>query len=640
MWRFFENSPEVLTPGHYFFVPDNTPCLETPHWFGSQDWQIGDDQIGEFDPIVKMGNDKSLGWEWADGEAPDIGLPVIQIGDDGDFTSSLTFDPNISQDLRQGIDNRCFAPGPRCFTSNLLSFAIDDCALLLVLAGCVRALEGGNRVVLSSFLLTWLGNDATVTYDDGNADNPPTVVIQTKRNNLVILAGSHTWEIIGKQLISGFTGPTDYGTFSTLKLWFDAATYVFNFLNTVNVDYSLPTYLVGHSMGGATACVMWQRLHQAQVNRILRVVTFGCPKPGDTRLAEDMKLFMIGTHVWNTGDIVPAVPPDNSLQAALQLAFPFLPNAWFTQWVPHHRYLFMRPGAVWEKGPWESATFDQYVNFLITQLFGGAIGVPSQHHIDAYVSAINLHCPVPEPPFDSGCYALLLLPAEFGNGGVLLGGAGEVLTPSGTTLVLNGAGFLEPERVAGGIVLDGNGEVSVSSTPAGLVLDGNGEVSVRLVPAGLVLDGKGEESVSSTPAGLVLDGSGFVQPTRTPGGIVLDGSGVLTIPPGSSCASAALLTLGSPFSGSTSTSSPRWFYFPIVSGTEYHVEFTVPPNISVNAPVYHGPSCASLTFLGEISSVMLCIPFSATSNEFMYVSVSADLTGPHAYTLLADTGPC
>jgi hypothetical protein len=640
-WRFFAGSPGLITPGWYWFNPPGTPCLNDFHFFGSEDWRHGDDEevVGVVPP-PQMGNDKSLGWEWYDGKGPDQLPPPGSVGAPSDFQQPQIFTPGLNRPLVNGIDQRCYVPTPPCFTPNLLLFATNNCAFMLVCAGMVKKVQVLDKVPLEQFLRTFLGSAIQIDWDDGDAVTPPTVIVQTARNNLVVLGGTANNNQLLLQIRAAVTGPTQYGNISTLTYWWNRATRIIDQMNTVGVDYSKPTFLVGYSYGAATACVMWWRLYDANRTRIIRLVTMGCPKPGDSRLLSQMNLFAFGTHVVNSSDIVPRVPPPVAFQGILTVLFPFLPGNWYADWTPHAEYLQILAGGVFDTGPLVGATLAEYIGFVAGTLVRGDLNPVNNHYIDAYIRGLSLHCPDPEAPFDADCYELLFGVRSFGPGGVVFDGEG-IIPPLGTPagLVLDGAGIIPPLGTPAGLVLDGAGIIPPLGTPAELVVDGAGDVGL-FEPTGLVLDGAGIIPPLGTPAGLVLDGAGIVGMFGTPAGLVLDGAGVLTLPPGPTCATAALMTLGTVYSGNTSTTVARWYLIPLTSGTLYHIRMTF-GSPSIGVTLNHGASCAGLTLVSPPpSSLTPCVTYTPGSSDFLYVTVGADLGGPNSYTVVVDTGPC
>jgi hypothetical protein len=142
------------------------------------------------------------------------------------------------------------------------------------------------------------------------------------------------------------------------------------------------------------------------------------------------------------------------------------------------------------------------------------------------------------------------------------------------------------------------------------------------------------------PAGVKLDGAGVELLDGAPVGVKLDGHGIVDVPPGTSCSTAKILTLGVPYTTNTNTMNHEWYSWPITNGTQYHCRITMHSANFSNALLQHGPSCSSLTFIANLTSLSLCAAFTATSNENMYCDVNPDLTGPDSYTIVADTGPC
>lgn len=617
-WRFFGQSPTIITPGYYRFVDDDTPHLGDFHYFGSADWQQGDEPevVGE-PQAVKLGNDLSIGREYYDGFNSQTLFSYRTVGNPRDFTRSVAYDPEEVRALFNGVDVRCYNKQRPCYIDNLLFFNLRNCAFLLVMMQLLREVGNEENAIVSTFLTTLLGPGTDTQFSPPTDDHPPYCVSQTARNNLIIIYGTHTWNLLQRQITQSITGTTRYGDYNTLQLWWDHATHIVNFCNARGVDWSKPTFIVGHSFGGAVAYNLWWRLYDASRSRVIRVITGGCPKPGDRTLADRIRLFCIHVSIWNDQDIVPGIPPDEEMKAALQARFPFLPDRFFNSFKPLDEYLHVGAGGQWRFGPYESPSLETYGRFFATDIFlAGGPGI-RRHWPRAYVDRLALHCPDPEPPFDADCYNQLFSTDRFSNGGPALGGDGNADRDRGAGVVFGGAGELDGDLGAG-VVLDGEGELD-GDLGVGLELDGEGELDGEL-GAGVELGGSGSEE----DAGV---------------GVVFGGEGEIAIVPGTDCSSAAEIALGDSYDGSISSGpGQQWFKIPVVDSEEMHVSWTITSG-TPSASVGHGTSCPP-SFVGFLNTITTCVEHTPSEDEFVYVQVSGPLMGTATYTLTSGAGGC
>jgi triacylglycerol lipase len=74
---------------------------------------------------------------------------------------------------------------------------------------------------------------------------------------------------------------------------------------------ALPVFVTGHSLGGALAALIAQRIHSAQPGRVRAVYTFGMPRTGNAlfQTQYDQSLGTITYRLVHGDDVVPTVPP-------------------------------------------------------------------------------------------------------------------------------------------------------------------------------------------------------------------------------------------------------------------------------------------------------------------------------------------
>lgn len=442
-WRFFAARPDVITPGRYFFVNDKTPHLSDFHYFGCEDWREGDwPRVEGHTHPVQLGNDKSLGWYWDNGKAPALAVPARSVGRPDQFDESQPFPVPTEIKLIGGIDSRCYLVPQGFLVRDFQELLDNNCAWLLILCGILEKMEAGDTATVEQVLRLIFGQGTTIDFRNPDADNNLYCVAQTPRNNIVILAGTHSWDLLARQIVQGMQGPTDYFTFGALPLHYNASTTVANFCNTAGMDATKPTLLVGHSMGAATAMTLWRRMIQANPDFNVRVITFGCPKPGDTRLVQAWRLQGQGVSVVNHGDPVARIPPSNTTRSAVQTVFPFIPDAWFEEWKPLHEYLHITEGGGLEFGPLDELSVAELLGFITFGLFMREEDPQTSHRMPSYIAHLKLKCPHVEAPFTADVYDLLFGHHEFAAGGGEFGGFGGVPANQAAALELGGAGLV------------------------------------------------------------------------------------------------------------------------------------------------------------------------------------------------------
>jgi hypothetical protein len=544
-WRFFPGAPDTLTRGRLYFVPPDTPHFPTPHFFGTDFWRQDrhNTPIG-FRPF-EFGHDSTLPWSWDRGTAPEVAPRETFVGDLAAAGDDTLTPPTPPPRLMYGMDERCFRRpcGQLPLSDYIEEFPLDDGALLLVLAGLLQKLwPDQDYAGVTQALETWLG-PGRIAFSATDIDNPPICAYATPRNNLLLIFGTHNNYLLSKEITAGLNGPTNYGAFSTLPIWFDFSTRALDTLESVNPDPTLTTYIVGHSLGAATAAVVNARLDQSGAIQERRLVLFNPPKPGDRRLADITEKTKY-VALWNEGDITPAIPPTTTLYLPVIIVFPWLPRIWFTSWKPLARYLYLDPnGDLTYGGPAPQEPVET-IGWLTAIFVSGAEGPIEPHYLPAIIRRLDLIYGKAACPFTDTFFAVLFGDSIQGEGGAVLSGEGAVNVPKKTGVILDGAGLVfastpakirldgaglvvGPPALVAGVRLDGAGQLA-AGTAAGLVLDGAGVADVTSA-SGLVLDGAGLVAVGTT-AGVRLDGAGLVA-VGTTAGVRLDGAGLIAAPP-------------------------------------------------------------------------------------------------------------
>lgn len=127
---------------------------------------------------------------------------------------------------------------------------------------------------------------------------------------IVVISGTTTpeqWLIQAVQLLGP---PVNYGPYGTIPLWRNSAIAIMNALTVVGVPDDKPVLFVGHSYGGTVASQIAATYHAARPSRVVQLITFGMPRPGDQRLADLLNSFEV-VNVQNFADPFPALPPND-----------------------------------------------------------------------------------------------------------------------------------------------------------------------------------------------------------------------------------------------------------------------------------------------------------------------------------------
>ena len=141
--------------------------------------------------------------------------------------------------------------------------------------------------------------------------------IKGPRYQIVLHVGTQSWREIFTQVWHGLRPPTDKGLFSTEPIWYDLSSAMLTALQNAGFDADLPTTFVGHSKGGAICWLAARRMIFANGARSIDVLTFACPKVGDTRAVQNDGL-RVTRHVIQRQDAIPLLPPNSPIIADCQ----------------------------------------------------------------------------------------------------------------------------------------------------------------------------------------------------------------------------------------------------------------------------------------------------------------------------------
>lgn len=191
------------------------------------------------------------------------------------------------------------------------------------------------------------------------------------------------------QLTQAAAGQTDYGSFSTIGVWYDAATAMLDRLVLVAASMDTPTLWAGHSMGGAVASIGAARDRLARPAKKIKVVTFGAPKAGDQRLAGILESLEYN-RVEGVNDLVTAVPMDVRNSAALYALTGPIPIYNMSQFIHPRNGNVVHADGSFARQIDPPVLAMQIVNCMIAWWTGGAAPGDFDHFMTTYARRI---CP-------------------------------------------------------------------------------------------------------------------------------------------------------------------------------------------------------------------------------------------------------
>lgn len=239
----------------------------------------------------------------------------------------------------------------------------------------------------------FFGEDFTLhDYPVENTIYPNTLIALDVETCFVFVTGTTNFQQLALQGLYFGLGPQDKGSFSCSNLYWDAADKILQRMNDAGAFSCKRFVFAGHSYGGAICCVAAVKKRLANQDLQVEIVTFGCPKPGDERLALQLRT-VPGYHYANHGDPIPFTPPQGTLFDTIRSILG--PAAWFN-WTK-----FVRPDVIAtitedHKIIFEDAAdFDDSAEFLIATAVAANEVVPffDDHAMHEYTLAIKDACP-------------------------------------------------------------------------------------------------------------------------------------------------------------------------------------------------------------------------------------------------------
>ncbi len=325
-WKTFRGSPR-LRAGYYYFAVHGTPHYPGVHNLGSRDW-VSDNGY----------EDAPLG-EWAgargvyNGDPPEL-IPLPLLVGDKDCVK-MGENPDLPGDV-----DKCEREGilmPReCYDARELAEKktnVWDCAFAYKMARILSTQYAGLSAAAGALSL-FFEEEADVTPFPQETDAYPNCIVSVKDNHcMVLITGTTNFQQLALQMLHFGLGARNQGEYSTSDLYESAAIVMATRINLAGGGDCTRFTLIGHSYGAAIAIVLAAKIRVADNTKRVELLTFGCPKPGDERLAFLIRT-MKQTNWVNEGDPIPYMPPEGVSLIELSFAVPLL---LFGQWAAYRR---------------------------------------------------------------------------------------------------------------------------------------------------------------------------------------------------------------------------------------------------------------------------------------------------------------
>jgi len=299
--------------------------------------------------------------------------------------TTTTYVPPPTPDYREGFPLACFPADVS------VPLPVDESSreAQRSLAGILELLYTDSASAALA-LQTLMGGGTTVRHSpNGPSLTPGTVIGYNAAQTIVCIAGTSNPEQAAMQVLYGILGIQDFGRYSTNAVWWGASGDLQSRVTTSGAPATTPILLVGHSYGGALAYLMAADYRFFRPDRDISVLTFGAPRPGDSRLA-GILTSVSNESIINIGDPVPTVPPSN---ADIAFLWPLVPAPVLAVWTQfrHPRNLFLLDvdGTLSPLNA-EPSSLSQLAQIVAAALLGVPFPAFVQHGITTYRTRIDL----------------------------------------------------------------------------------------------------------------------------------------------------------------------------------------------------------------------------------------------------------
>lgn len=395
-WRLFKNDLGITTRGYYYFTADDVPFYPGFTNLGSADWYDKNaeiiDGLGEVKGSPRLFHNGRFS-----GTAP---APRLVGSADCIANGDALADAVDTSTLVNGYPLKCYVPlepepplplfpRPRDF-ENLSAW--DRCEVAKLWARIIDKLYVGEATEMTDILNDVLQGPATITYLAPRENFPATCFVIGPDYVLVAADGTRNFQQLAMQTMQSVGGPTNIGIFGTQPLWYNAGQDIHRRLLAAGVTDQRRIFFVGHSYGAAAVLSLAGMYRFVNPNRVIKYLTYGCPKIGDLRLVR-LVAACSGQSLRNDNDVVTAIPPDTTLLAQLGTFFPLIILDPWGEWLrPPHSLTQDEDGKLIAGGSFELSVpvaLDIVRRGLAGQTFSQVLG----HGIDEYIRRIDLRCP-------------------------------------------------------------------------------------------------------------------------------------------------------------------------------------------------------------------------------------------------------
>lgn len=369
-------------------MPEGTPHYPGQHLLGSSTW---DDT--NLDATYSLGELRGGPTSWENGAAPAV-LPLAVIAGSRDcIADGELFEHALKDDaLILGLPIACYRRPQDLDEGFLFLSDLKSCKTQKFFARVIQALYADDQAAALDLVAANVAGVYVATFHFATTSLPGCVTIVNANYACIICDGTRNLETFVTEALYSLAGPINFGRFSTMPLWYTAATWLTNWLTIDGADPTAPIIFAGHSYGGAAATVAAARSTFPPNGGPRFLFTIGCPRPGDLRLAAIIKTCQV-INLANDDDIVTISPPSPELLWMLAGPIGNFVLEYWPNWQRVYNQLTQSPDGTIRATEPEDPDFPVLFDLVTRAIAHTAFDFFEPHYVAEYIARIVKRCP-------------------------------------------------------------------------------------------------------------------------------------------------------------------------------------------------------------------------------------------------------
>jgi len=293
-----------------------------------------------------------------------------------------------------GFNAQCFRLPEDRETLRQFLFRVHQCKTQSFYARVIELMSRDEVTEFVALIESKTHGQCQINWHPSDGTLPAIVTIIHPDYAVAIADGTRNFQQIALQGLFFLQGPQNFGQFATMPLWHTAGQTILQTLKDDGYNFNGSVCFVGHSYGGAAACIAAIKLGVPNDRARRDVLTFGMPKPGDQRLVDRLHARQ-AVHLVNHDDIVTILPPDLILLNPVAAVLGQFVNSLWPDWVkPFDQQRQAFNGSL-QFADADAPDFDTLLNVVESAINNVPLDPVAPHYIQEYIKRLRKRCPDP-----------------------------------------------------------------------------------------------------------------------------------------------------------------------------------------------------------------------------------------------------